>query len=266
MMPLRFNDWVRRVIPILMYHRIADEGPSELAPYRVAPHRFEQQLACLRESGYRSITLEQWRQVLTGQGEVADDRLVLLTFDDAYRDFLTHAWPLLCAYGFGATVFVPTDHVGGRADWDRAFGEPAELMDWDELRLLASQGLEIGAHSCTHPRLTDLPSGRILAEGRLSKQRLEAELGRPVSAMAYPHGEHNREVRRAMAMCGYRAAVTMHPGLSRLGDDPMAVRRQLVAGEDDLDALVAKLCLPKDHMAELRLRYRYARYVLKELS
>ena len=41
---------------------------------------------------------------------------IVLTFDDAYGDFYYNAWPLLRKYGFRATVFVPTDYVGGSAD------------------------------------------------------------------------------------------------------------------------------------------------------
>ena len=47
-----------------------------------------------------------------------------LTFDDGYQDFADAAWPLLQRYGFSATVFLVTDHVGGHAEWDREYGEP----------------------------------------------------------------------------------------------------------------------------------------------
>ena len=103
-----------------MYHRVAEDGPAELAPYRVAPALFERQLAYLRRHGYRTITVEEWLQVLAEQDGRIDDRVVALTFDDAYRDFVTDAWPLLREYGFSATVYVATDHVGGHAEWDRA--------------------------------------------------------------------------------------------------------------------------------------------------
>ena len=97
------------------------------------------------------MTLDQWLAALAADGGRIRDRVVALTFDDAYRDFVTAAWPLLRRYGFTATMFVPTDHVGGRADWDRHLGEPADLMSWRELSALADQGLAIGAHSGSHP-------------------------------------------------------------------------------------------------------------------
>ena len=251
--------WVTRALPILMYHRIASDGPSGLAPYRVSRDRFERQLAYLRRHGYRTISLAQWHDARHRRDGIVDDRVVLLTFDDGYRDFLTDAWPLLRAFGFGATLFVATDWVGGRAEWDRSFGEPAELLGWDELRCLAAAGVEIGAHSRSHPWLTRLPADRIVAEGLESRQRLESELGRPVTFMAYPYGDENLLVRRAMAGCGYAAALSTRPGLTRLADNPMSMPRQLIAGDDDLDAFVAKLGRPTRATLDRRLLYAYQR-------
>jgi len=257
--------WTTRHLPILSYHRIADDGPAALAPYRVAPARFERQLAYLRRHGYRSIRLDEWVLALAeGDGRI-DDRVVALTFDDAYRDFRIRAWPLLRHHGFTATVFVATDHVGGRAEWDRPLGEPAEIMSWDELRALAAEGVAIGAHSGSHPYLTHLTLAVVIAEGRRSKERLEGELGRPVTVMAYPYGDHDLRVRRAMATCGYHAAVTAQAGLSRLGDNPMALPRQLVDGNDDLDLFTAKLGRPEASRLSRQLRYRYFRWAAKNL-
>ena len=259
------NAWTTRGLPILMYHRIAEDGPAELAPYRVAPAQFERQLAYLRRHGYRTISLEEWQQALAARDGRIDDRVVAITFDDAYRDFLSEAWPRLRRYGFNATLFVPTDHVGGCAEWDRSFGDPAAILSWRELRALAAEGLAIGAHSGSHPYLSRLPRADMLAEGRRCKERLERELGRPVTIMAYPYGDHDLLVRRGMAACGFTGAVTTAPGLSRLGDNPMAMPRQLVDGADDLDRFVAKLGRPERATIDRRLRYRYVRWAGENL-
>jgi peptidoglycan/xylan/chitin deacetylase (PgdA/CDA1 family)/SAM-dependent methyltransferase len=259
------NAWVTRRLPVLMYHQIAADGPAALAPYRVAPAAFERQLAYLRRHGYRAIALDEWLAALvSGDGRI-EDRVVALTFDDAYRDFLTDAWPLLKRYGFTATLFVATDHVGGRAEWDRGFGEPAPILGWDELRRLAAEGVAVGAHSGSHPYLTRVAPADMVAEGRRSKEALERELGRPVNVMAYPYGDQDLLVRRAMAACGFAGAVTTAPGFSRLGDNPMAMPRQLVDGADDLDRFVAKLGTPTRATLDRRLRYRYVRWAGENL-
>ena len=115
--------WVTREVPILMYHRIAEDGPNQLAPYRVSPTALERQLAYLQRHGYHSIGLEDYYDAWFERGvRELPGRPVIFTFDDAYLDFYDNAWPLLRKYGFGATVFVPTSHVAGHAEWDRKFG------------------------------------------------------------------------------------------------------------------------------------------------
>ena len=63
-------------VPILMYHSVAEEGPPELAPYRISPVLFEKHLQCLRRHGYHSISLEfvgvQHRVRNAGAGTAGD--------------------------------------------------------------------------------------------------------------------------------------------------------------------------------------------------
>ena len=81
---------------------------------------------------------------------------------------------------------------------------------------------------------------------------------------SYPFGDQNLLLRRAMAACGYAGAVTTSPGLSRLGDNLMALPRQIVLRDDDLDAFVAKLGAPERATLDRRLRFRYDRLVQKQ--
>ena len=135
------NAWTTRELPILMYHSIRREAPAALARFCTSPERFERQLAFLKRHGYVSISVEQWVSALSGEDGIIRGRAVALTFDDAYHDFLTEAWPLLQKYGFSAMVFVVTEFVGGTAAWDAAYGDPAPLLSWDEIRMLAGEGV-----------------------------------------------------------------------------------------------------------------------------
>ena len=84
---------------------------------------------------------------------------IVITFDDAYLDFYDNAWPLLQHYGFPATVFVPTGHVGGDAAWDSTHGQPAPIMGWDQIVRLGAAGVQIGSRSCCHRPMTELAVG-----------------------------------------------------------------------------------------------------------
>jgi peptidoglycan/xylan/chitin deacetylase (PgdA/CDA1 family)/GT2 family glycosyltransferase len=227
-------------LPILAYHRIAADGPASLRRYRVPPERLEAQLAYLHSRGYRGVTLDVWRAALAARTPLPD-AAVALTFDDGYRDFLTEAWPLLRRYGFPATVFLVSDAVGGAAAWDAAHGEPAPLLSWPEVRRLRDEGVAFASHGASHRALVDLSVEEALREGARAKARLERVLGDPVTTVAYPYGEHDAVVRRVMAACGYEYGLTCEERVSRLGDDPMALPRLAVDGEDDLPAFAAKV-------------------------
>jgi peptidoglycan/xylan/chitin deacetylase (PgdA/CDA1 family)/SAM-dependent methyltransferase len=250
---------VTRELPILMYHRIGSQGPEVLARYRVSPESFARQLSYLKRHGYASIGLDDWVHALSSKDGCLPGRYVCLTFDDGYRDFREQAWPLIKHYGFSATVFLPTDFVGGRAEWDCGFGEPAELLSWADVRELAEEGVIFGAHGAGHRRLNQLSVADMLAEGQRSRERLAAELGRTVSMMAYPYGGNSDLVRCAMEPCGFAHAVTTNPGLSRLGDDPMALPRQEISGDDRIEDFIAKLGPPQQATIDRRIRYYFQR-------
>jgi hypothetical protein len=88
--------WVTRNVPVFLYHRVANDGPASLAPYRVSPKNFEHQLAWLQRHGWQSLSLKDYYQRYFLQSErVFSGKRFVLTFDDAYADFYSNAWPLL---------------------------------------------------------------------------------------------------------------------------------------------------------------------------
>src|SRR5215469_4341782 len=216
-------------VPILMYHRVAIDGPLALAPYRVAPDLFAAQMDALYRAGYHTIHLQEWFNALM-RNEQLPAKPVILTFDDGYRDFLTAAMPVLRYYGFSATVFLVAERIGGLANWDSVYGEAAPLLSWQEVHALQDAGIEFGCHSAMHLPMTGMSLGELTEDTARSRAILEEGLGAPVNSLAYPHGAENEFVRRTMADLGFQAAVTCNPGISRLGDDPLRLRRIDVPG------------------------------------
>ena len=99
------------------------------------------------------------------------------------------------------------------------------LLEW------AAAGLEVGAHTCTHPRLTALTSAAVDWEMAKSKRQLETLLGRPVLHFAYPfgrQGDFTADHARAAARLGYAMAFTTLQGSNQVGDDAFGVRRKCV--------------------------------------
>ncbi|MCT2398391.1 glycosyltransferase [Novosphingobium mangrovi (ex Huang et al. 2023)] len=226
--------------PILMYHRIADVGPAALAQWRTSPAAFEAQLGWLHDNGFTGITLERLTAVFAS-GQPLPQRSVAITFDDATRDFMETALPLLQRYGFPAALYVPTNAVGGHADWDSRYGEPAPLLDWAEIASLQDHDVTIGAHGVRHVGLTGLAPEELVRELAGSKAVLEARLGREVTSIAYPFGAFDPAIRDMAALCGYRTGLTCVEGLVDASADALALRRQEVRGGIALDAFATLL-------------------------
>jgi peptidoglycan/xylan/chitin deacetylase (PgdA/CDA1 family) len=103
-----------------------------------------------------------------------------------------------------------------------------ELMDWDEIERVAASGIEIESHGATHAILTGLSTGSVVEELVSSRDALlERGLGRH-GLLAYPSGAFDAQVQRAAREAGYRAAVTIEPGLADASHDPFALPRLCV--------------------------------------
>ena len=95
-----------------------------------------------------------------------------------------------------------------------------QAMTWSDARHLDSDLVEIGSHTCTHPVLSKCSAPELEYELGQSRRVIEQQLRRPVSAIAYPHGEpsdYDARVVRAAQAAGYRSGVVAHGG--PIGED-----------------------------------------------
>lgn len=236
-------------VSILMYHQVGT-FPAPRAHRALYCHvgRFAAQMAYLRRFGYTVISLAQAVDGLFG-GAPLPRRPVVLTFDDGYRNFRDHAWPILRRHGFPATLFMVAGKVAGRADWLSDNQEAAPLLDAAELRALHAEGLDIGSHTLSHPRLSRLPAAEVEREVGESKRRLEALLGAPVPHFCYPSGDYDAAVRETVRAAGYRAALTCIRGAANHAANPFEIPRKAISYGDNLVGFFWKLHmkhLPKE--------------------
>jgi len=133
--------YVRRsaAFPILTYHRVNDDGDPFFSALPTAV--FERQMRHVARN-YRVLPLEDLVERLQRGG--LPRNTLAITFDDGYRDNLTHAAPILSRLGLPATIFLATGFIGtAEVPWfDRlAHGLKKSTMDvvrtpWgDELAL-----------------------------------------------------------------------------------------------------------------------------------
>lgn len=104
-----------------------------------------------------------------------------------------------------------------------------KMLNWDEIREMAANGIEFGAHSHTHPILSRVPFEEAKRDILLSKTILEEQLGRPVRHFAYPNGraeDFSEELRSYCREIGFDTVSTVLYGVNHAGaTDLYAVKR-----------------------------------------
>jgi len=105
----------------------------------------------------------------------------------------------------------------------------ALMMTSEQVRALHAAGMEIGAHTVTHPILAEIPLGHARHEMDASRARLERITGAPVRLFAYPNGSPRRDYfaeHAALArQLGFDAAVSSAWGAAGPGDDLYQIPR-----------------------------------------
>jgi peptidoglycan/xylan/chitin deacetylase (PgdA/CDA1 family) len=170
--------------------------------------------------------------------------LVGITFDDGYTSVLANAVPELLRHGFTATVFVVSDRVGRTNDWDD--GTPWPLLSRSQISELAAAGMEIGSHSATHPRLVNASASQLAAEVGGSRESLGRLADAEIRGFAYPYGDMDATVRRAVRDAGYDYACAVAAPRAVLG--LMALPRVYVGQRDGPGRMAAKRLLYRRHI------------------
>ncbi|MGI8867709.1 MAG: glycosyltransferase [Mycobacteriales bacterium] len=222
-----------RPFRVLCYHSVSDlSRAARIAQYGIPAPLLARQLRLLRRAGVRFVTPAEVHRALDGRAGLPR-RAVLVTFDDCFADLVSDGLPVLRAEDVPAAAFAVAGRVGGTNEWDTAIGaQELALLDALGLRRLRDAGVEIGAHAGTHRPLTGVPAAELPDEISGAATAL-AGLGLgPVRLFAYPHGDHDDRVRRAVRDAGLQAGFTVTPGLVRPGVDRFDLPRIEVLRRD----------------------------------
>ena len=214
-------------LPVLMYHSIGPLPAGFDRFLNIPVDMFENQLRWIARRGFTPIHLSEWI-AYQREGKPLPAKPIVLTFDDAYRNTAEFAFPLLRKYEFKGTLFVVTNHIGGTNKWDLPLGVSEQpLMTAEEIRYWASNGIEIGSHSQSHPDLRKCSPEQIREEMVRSRACLEQLLGAPVRAFAYPYGYFD-ELAASAAHTIYDVALTCDLGINVLSTDTALLRRATI--------------------------------------
>lgn len=227
-------------IPILMYHNI-DTPPAgaRLRGLYVRTGSFARQMWLLRMMGFQGLSMSAAMPYLRGEKQ---GRIAVITLDDGYLDALENALPVLRANGFSATCYFVSNRGGKDNIWDESvLNVTKPLMNDAQIKEWLAAGMEVGAHSRTHPHLPNCTDAELQSELTGSKADLEALIGAPVTQFCYPYGDYDARVMQAAQKAGYDAVTTTRRGRARPGDDLMQLRRLLITGNNMLYLFAIKM-------------------------
>jgi peptidoglycan/xylan/chitin deacetylase (PgdA/CDA1 family) len=221
-------------IPILMYHHLETLPPNAsetLRTWTVAPEQFAAQLDYLQARGFHTITFQQLLAFFEN-GAPLPTQPVILTFDDAWIDGYTVAFPELRKRGMVGVFFVPTRYVNAGG---------ALLMNWEQVLEMDRAGMEFGGHTISHEDLTKANLQDARRELVESKAELEEKLGHPIAAFSYPFGAYNARIVAETQAAGYKAAVILCCGFKIKSEQLLTLPRIRISYGDTINDFAKRL-------------------------
>ncbi|MGR6756482.1 polysaccharide deacetylase family protein [Aeromonas veronii] len=236
---------LRREMPVIMYHRFIEQDSEKGVHGTWMPiTMFEKHLRLMKWLGYETLTFRD----LADKGFIHrlqyGKKYLMITADDGYQDNLTRMLPLLEKYGYKAVVYVVTGEGYNRWDVEHPTNPDTKvsLMSGEQVKALAASGhVEIGGHTLTHPRLSQLTAEQQAHEIQENKRQLEALLGHPLLSFAYPYGDMNESAKEQAISAGYRFAVATNSGPKAMHQNPFQIRRIAIFPRTDVFGLWRKI-------------------------
>jgi peptidoglycan/xylan/chitin deacetylase (PgdA/CDA1 family) len=206
---------------LLTYHHVGPRPRGvRLKGLYVSSKLFAQQIAELKAEGHETHAFGTLRS------RQSRPKRIFLTFDDGFADVLEHALPILRQHRFRSIQFLVADLLGKTSEWQTSSGElSGVLMDKAQVKEWLGAGQEIGSHTSTHPRLTQLSLTQAREEISGSKKKLEDTFGISVDHFCYPYGDWNPAVRDIVAEVGYKTACITKFGVNTTESDLFALKR-----------------------------------------
>lgn len=217
-------------VPVFLHHHISYNNYS--------PENFEAELSYLKENGYKTLSLSELSDFLSGKKKY--DKSLMLTFDDGYADNYICAYPLLKKYGYNAVVFISTSYISDGSP-RKTISEGAEIpkitreneripdgfLRWSELEIMLSNRVfEVGSHTQSHKKFNKRAEYENLEEElSLSKKIIKEKLKVEANSLAWPWGHFNQDYIEIAKKCGYELIFTTITGSVKANDNPLEIKR-----------------------------------------
>ena len=226
---------------ILQYHHVSNKTPAVTS---VTPDTFKRHLDYLADHDFNVMPLAEVVAALDTRKPLPE-KTVAITFDDAYLNIYTNAFPMLKEKGWPFTLFVATEPV------DRNFNR---FLSWEQINDMARYGATIANHTVSHDHSVERLPGeteqqwieRFKSDLEATEQRIKDKTGQSVKLFAWTYGETAPQLRQQLKTLGYVGFGQQSGAASELSDFTRLPRFPMAGayGQSDFALKVNSLALP----------------------
>ena len=227
-------------VPVLAYHAVISSQEEANSSLIIVESAFDEQMKYLHDNGYKTLTLDEFRQWYLGKKELPK-KAVLITFDDGDYGVYHFAYPIIKKYNQAATSFIIGHHVGETTDDYVADITQNHYIGWDVIQKVRKEYPKFEFESHTYD-MHQRVNGKVPAKGFTYEQIVEDTKANDrfgFSYLAYPWGTHTEKMQKALKDCGYKMAFAYRPFYyATRNNDPFAIDRIKIRGAIPLEKFI----------------------------
>ena len=232
-------------IPVLTYHNITNGKTDPDDGLLISTEEFETQMRYLHDNGYKTLTMDEFRQWHAGELEVPVKSCVI-TFDDGYAGVYYFAYPIIKKYGLAATLFCVGKHIGEKTDEFDPDDPYACRVGMDAIEKVRNEYPDFEFESHTYDMHTRINGRKPLFV--MSKEQISEDFKKNerfgFHYLAYPWGAYTDEMIEAAKENGIKMAFAYYPyKYASRDDDPYAINRVKISSGNSPEYFVRTVTL-----------------------
>lgn len=220
---------------VWMLHRVVEKrsNDSKQKELEVTPYFLEQKILEYKGKGVEFVSIDEvcgrLRQPIFYQYINAlfrHTRFVCITLDDGYLDNYETAYPIFKRHNVPFVIYIATGFIEGTTTpWWYGNKENMFMSRSNVIEIAKDPLCTIGAHTVSHPRLSEVSVEIVRNEIYKSKIYLESLLKMPIVHFSYPHGVYNAEIVAVAKSIGMYSSVLVWGGNVRVCQSVFKIAR-----------------------------------------
>lgn len=238
-------------VPIIMYHHI-EPDESKLNEFMVTPKKIEEDLAKIRELGYKTISYGELYNFVDNNGSIPN-KPIIITFDDGYESNYKYAYPVLKKYDMKATIAA----IGVMVGQDTYKGADAfRHFTYEEANEMVKSGLiDVQTHTFDLHNLSsrigvkrnenedeETYINTIKTDIIKATDELKENVGNRQFVFTYPYGAYDSLTEKIMEELGFEITVTTDSGINHVVRNDkkslLKLKRYNITNETDIEEIL----------------------------